>query len=86
MTVKYLLNFIKNFKNGIKIFSKKLKTYAHIEYSNDEYSSVSVIKKKIIEKIDLFNRGEKYEAVKIDSSFPQYLVENTQQYKDYILK
>ena len=28
--------------------SKKLKTYAHIEYSNDEYSSVSVIKKKII--------------------------------------
>ena len=66
--------------------SKKLKTYAHIEYSNDEYSAVSVIKKKIIQKIDLFNRGEKYEAVKIDSSFPQYLVENTQQYKDYILK
>ena len=66
--------------------SKKLKTYAHIEYSNDEYSSVSVIKKKIIEKIDLFNRGEKYETVKIDSSFPQYLVENMEQYKKYILK
>ena len=66
--------------------SKKLKTYAHIEYSNDEYSSVSVIKKKIIEKIDLFNRGEKYETVKIDSSFPQYLVENIEQYKEYILK
>ena len=30
--------------------SKKLKTYAHIEYSNDEYSSVSVIK-KIIQKL-----------------------------------
>ena len=65
--------------------SKKLKTYAHIEYSNDEYSAVSVIKKKIIQKIDLFNRGEKYETVEIDSSFPQYLVENIEQYSDYIL-
>ena len=51
-------------------------------------SALKVYNKRKVdfEKIDLFNRGEKYETVKIDSSFPQYLVENTQQYKDYILK
>ena len=66
--------------------SKKLTTYAHIEYSDKEYSSVSVIKKKIADRIDLFGRGEKYRVVKIDNTFPRYLVENIGLYKEYILE
>ena len=66
--------------------SKKLTTYAHIEYSDKEYSSISVIKKKIADRIDLFGRGEKYKVVNIDNTFPRYLVENIELYKEYILE
>ena len=66
--------------------AKKLKTYAHREFSGNEFSSISIIKKKIEAKIDLFNRGESYKVVKIDDSFPKYLVENIEKYREYILE
>ena len=65
--------------------SKKLKTYAHIEFSGNEFSSIEVISEKIEKKIDLFNRGEKYEKVKIDETFPEYLINNLDKYKKYIV-
>ena len=65
--------------------SKKLKTYAHIEFSGNKFSSIEVISEKIEKKIDLFNRGEKYEKVKIDNTFPEYLINNLDKYKKYIV-
>ena len=50
--------------------SLKLKTFAHKEFSGDQFSSIRVIKEKIEKKIDLFNRGHTYKVVKIDNSFP----------------
>ena len=68
-----------------KIISKKLKTFAHSEYSGEEFSSIEIIKKKIEEKVDLFNRGERYNYVKVDNTFPEHLLNNLDKYKDYIL-
>ena len=68
-----------------KIISKKLKTFAHSEYSGEEFSSIETIQKKIKERVDLFNRGEKYNYVKIDNTFPEYLLNNLDKYKDFIL-
>ena len=65
--------------------SKKLKTFAHNEYSSDKYSSIDVIKKKIDNKQDLFERDYKFEKIKIDHSFPDYLLKNYDYYKEYIL-
>ena len=65
--------------------SKKLRTFAHTEYSRDTFSSPNVIKKKIEDKKDLFNRGYEYERIDLDESFPKYLLENIKIYKDYIL-
>ncbi len=65
--------------------SKKLKTFAHEEYSNDRFSSVDVIKKKIIEKKDLFERGEIYNKVELDESFPDYLINNQEKFKEFII-
>ena len=66
--------------------SVKLKTFAHAEYSGEEFSSAEVIKNKIDKKIDLFNRGETYEVVKINEEFPKYLLDNLNKYKDWIVK
>ena len=67
------------------LISKKLKTFAHSEYSGDEFSSIEVIKKKIEARVDLFNRGEKYDYVKLDNTFPEHLLNNLKKYKDYII-
>ena len=64
--------------------SKKLKTFAHNEFSSEEFSSVETIRKKINAKVDLFNRNEKYEVVRIDEGFPKYLLDNLLKFKDYI--
>ena len=62
-----------------------MKTFAHTEYSGEEFSSIEIIKQKIEQKIDLFNRGEKYTYVKIDNSFPEYLIDNLEKYEEYII-
>ena len=65
--------------------SLKLKTFAHTEFSKDKYSSLEVIKKKIGQRIDLFERGHNYEKVELDETFPKYLIENKLKYKEYII-
>ena len=65
--------------------SKKLKTFAHSEFSGDKFSSTEIIKNKIENRIDLFNRGYKFEKIELDNSFPRYLLENKNFYKDFIL-
>ena len=74
-----------NIMNPEKI-SVKLKTFAHAEYSGEEFSSAEIIKNKIDKKIDLFNRGETYEVVKINEEFPKYLLDNLNKYEDWIVK
>ena len=65
--------------------SKKLKTFAHTEYSDDKFSSIEIIKKKIANKIDLFERGENYEKQEINKEFPKYLRDNLTKFKEFII-
>ena len=65
--------------------SLKLKTYAHSEFAEKKYSDPDIIRKKINEKIDLFNRGHTYEKIEINNSFPKYLTENLERFKKYII-
>ena len=66
--------------------SIKLKTFAHLEFSDEKYSSEEIIKKKISNKEDLFGRGHKYEVVKLDQDFPEYILKNIEKYHDFIIK
>ena len=66
--------------------SIKLKTFAHSEFSDERYSSPSVIKEKIDKKIDLFERGHKYQIKEINSDFPEYLIKNMSKYRDFIFR
>jgi|TARA_B110000238_G_C15995027_1_gene381902 beta-1,4-mannosyl-glycoprotein beta-1,4-N-acetylglucosaminyltransferase len=65
--------------------SKKLKTFAHTEFSKEEFSSPKIIESKILKKIDLFNRGHQYKVIDLDNSFPDFLLKNYRTYKDFIL-
>ena len=61
-----------------------MKTFAHSEFSGEEFSNVETIQNKIDKKIDLFNRGHNYKVIKFDEKFPKYLLKNINQYKDWI--
>tara|TARA_Y100000992_G_scaffold238115_1_gene168878 strand:+ start:982 stop:1740 length:759 start_codon:yes stop_codon:yes gene_type:complete len=65
--------------------SLKLKTFAHSEFSTKEFSSPKVIKHKINNRVDLFNRGHKYKIVKISKKFPDYVRKNKKKFKDFII-
>ena len=65
--------------------SLKLKAFAHTEFSDDKYSSILTIKNKIDQKVDLFDRGHKYQKVDIDGSYPEFILENRNQLIDFIL-
>ena len=65
--------------------SLKLKTFAHIEFSDNKFSSEETIKDKIDRGIDLFNRGHKYQKVKFDNSFPKFILENKEKFQKWII-
>ena len=65
--------------------SLKLRTFAHSEFSGEKFSSVEKIAEKIDQKKDLFDRGHTYEVIKLDNSFPQYLLNNIQKFKKFII-
>ena len=68
-----------------KEISLKLKTFAHSEFSSKKYSDETIISNKIKEQVDLFERGHKYQKINFDESFPNFLVNNKEYYKDWIL-
>ncbi len=65
--------------------SLKLRTFAHSEFSEKKFSDTSIIKSKIENKVDLFERGHKYKKIILDQTFPKYLIKNHEKYKEYIL-
>ncbi len=70
--------------NKPAVISKKLKSFAHSEFSRKKFSSIKIIKKKIKMHIDLFNRGHIYKLVKIDNTYPKFITNNLKLFKNYI--
>ena len=68
-----------------ELISLKLRTFAHSEFSEKKFSDTNIIKSKIEKKVDLFERGHKYNKIILDQTFPEYLIQNQEKYKAYIL-
>ena len=65
--------------------SLKLKTFAHSEFKDEKFSSISNIQNNIKKQNDLFGRGHKYQKIEIDNSFPEYFRKNYEKFKDFII-
>ena len=68
-----------------KDISLKLRTFAHSEFADKKFSSIDVIESKIKNRIDLFDRGHKYQKVEIDDTYPDYLINNFNEFEDFII-
>ena len=65
--------------------SLKMRTFAHSEFAEEKYSSPEVIKSKIEARTDLFGRGHVYKKIKIDNTFPKYLLNNLDKFQKFIV-
>ena len=64
--------------------AEKIKSFAHSEFDKKEFTSVDVIKTKIAGGKDLFGRNENVTYVKIDNSYPKWILDNLNVYQQYI--
>ena len=63
---------------------KKLNSYSEQQFNNKKFKDMEGIKRKIEQKIDLFDRGYDFKVVKIDQTFPKYIYKNVEKFKDFI--
>ena len=65
--------------------SKKIKSFAHGEFNQPHLNDPKTINEKINMKKDIFNRNIKYKKVEIDNTFPKYIIENKDKFKEWII-
>ena len=63
----------------------KIESFAHSEFNNSKFNNIDKIKSSIENNHDLFDRNLKYKKVAIDSSYPKYILENKDKFKDWII-
>ncbi len=63
----------------------KIKSYAHAEFNIDEFTNLKNIEKKIRNNEDIFGRNQYYEKIEIDKTYPDYIKNNFNKLKDWIL-
>ena len=68
-----------------KELSLKLKTFAHTEFDIEKFTNLEAIKKKINNYFDIYGKNERYKKVKLDKSFPEYILKNKKIFKNFIV-
>ncbi len=63
---------------------KKIRSFSHGEFNNKELNK-ELIEKKILKNEDIFDRGFALKKVKIDNTYPEYILENKDRYSEWIL-
>jgi len=87
LDVKHIKNAGWHFSycGGVEAIAYKIKSFSHQEFNSTEYTDLSEIEKRIKNGEDIFGRKEfKYEIVKLDSSFPKYILDNKEKYSHLI--
>ena len=65
---------------------KKIRVFNFFDLDDGNLNFIAIQNgKKVFIKIDLFGRGHHYQVVKLDSSFPRFIVKNKKKYKNWII-
>jgi hypothetical protein len=63
-----------------------MKDFSHTEYNLDKFTSVNSIQSRMKIFKDPYDRNYQLKVVEIDSSFPDYIVNNQKKYDHIIYK
>ena len=62
-----------------------MKSFAHGEFNKPNLTNPEIINEKIIKGKDIFDREISYKKVQIDNSFPKYIIDNKEKFKEWII-
>ena len=62
----------------------KIKSFSHGEFDNENLSEID-IEQKILKNEDIFGRDTELKKINIDSTFPDYIIQNQNKLKNWIL-
>ena len=63
----------------------KIESFSHAEFNTNQFTDINYIKNKIENRLDLFNRNEKFEKIEIDNNFPKIISNNVDKYKEWVI-
>jgi beta-1,4-mannosyl-glycoprotein beta-1,4-N-acetylglucosaminyltransferase len=75
-----------SFLGGLEKIIEKLQAYSHTEFNNDYFRNKERIRRLIEKGEDIYENGNRYQAVAIDETFPAYLSKNQAQFSHLIYK
>ena len=73
-----------SFLGGVERIIEKLEAFSHVEYNKKEFKDPSKIKEAINRGEDILGRGFRYRFIPLDSTFPEYLLNNMEKYRHLI--
>lgn len=71
-----------SYMGGVDAIIKKIRSFSHQEYNNDEILASENINAAINHGRDIFNRNLTFTCVPVNKNFPEYLINNIDRYKD----
>ena len=73
-----------NIKSPEKII-EKTNAFCHGELNQEKFKKKDLIKNKIDQLKDIYDRDIKYEKIEIDNSYPEYFIKNLNHYREWII-
>ncbi len=73
-----------SFLKDPKSIKNKIISYSHQEFNTEEFTNLQNIENRILKGEDLFKRDIKYKIIDIDETFPDYIVNNKENFKNWI--
>ena len=74
-----------SFLGDPKFIASKIKSYTHNEFDKEEFTNLDKISQRIINLRDPFDREQELIKIEIDSTYPDYILNNKEKFKDWIL-
>ena len=64
---------------------KKIKSFAHSEFNINNFTNLNKIKDSVEKGVDIFDRKMDYKKIDFDNTFPNYILNNKNKFKNWIL-
>tara|TARA_B100000035_G_C20915780_1_gene516157 strand:- start:47 stop:832 length:786 start_codon:yes stop_codon:yes gene_type:complete len=64
---------------------KKIQSFAHSEFNTNNFTNLDKISTSIKKGIDIFDRKIDYQKIDFDKSFPNYILDNKNKFRNWIL-
>ena len=73
-----------SFLKSPESIKRKINSFAHQEFNIPKFNNIQEIEKKIARGEDLFERNINYKIIDLDDSFPNYILDNRNKFRNWI--